>query len=157
MLKTSFNCDSPELTHQLGVLIGQRAKPGEIWDLEGPLGAGKTQFVKGLAQGLGYGAAVTSPTFSLQNIYEGRLPLYHFDWYRLERQKEVEDLGWFDWIGRGGVTVVEWGDKFPGLFPPTLLKISFDILSDLERRLSVEASHPESIPQVEELIRCWPP
>jgi len=157
LLKTSFTCDTPELTYQLGLMIGERAKPGEIWNLEGPLGGGKTQFVKGLAKGLGYEGQVTSPTFALQHIYEGRLPLYHFDWYRLEKPKEVEDLGWFDWIGKGGVVAVEWGDKFPKLFPPTLLKLSFEILSEEARRLSVEASHPESIPQVEELIRCWPP
>src|SRR5258708_7335571 len=102
MLKTSFTCDNPELTHQLGLMIGQKAKPGDVWNLVGPLGAGKTQFVKGLAQGLGFEGGVTSPTFTLQHIYEGRIPLYHFDWYRLNRPQEVEDLGWAEWLGRGG-------------------------------------------------------
>ena len=157
MLKTSFNCDTVEQTHQLGLMIGEKAKPGDIWNLSGPLGAGKTQFVKGLAKGLGFEGVVTSPTFTLQHIYEGRVPLYHFDWYRLNQPKEVEDLGWAEWLGRGGVVAVEWGDKFPKLFPPASIKLSFEILSEEGRRISVEAADPESIPRVEELILCWPP
>jgi tRNA threonylcarbamoyladenosine biosynthesis protein TsaE len=157
MLKTSFNCDNAEQTHQLGLMIGKKAKSGDIWNLIGPLGAGKTQFVKGLALGLGFEGVVTSPTFTLQHVYEGRLPLYHFDWYRLNQPKEVEDLGWEEWLGRGGVVAVEWGDKFPKLFPPTTIKLNFEILSDEGRRMSVEAADPESIPRVEELILCWPP
>ncbi|HEY5039534.1 MAG TPA: tRNA (adenosine(37)-N6)-threonylcarbamoyltransferase complex ATPase subunit type 1 TsaE, partial [bacterium] len=98
----------------------------------------------------------TSPTFTLQHIYEGRLNLYHFDWYRLIAEKEVEELGWFEWIGRGGVTVVEWGDKFPELFPATVIKLNFEMASEENRRLTVEASQPESITRVEELIKCWP-
>lgn len=157
MVTTSFTCESPEKTWQLGQLIGRMAKPGEIWSLSGPLGAGKTLLVQGLAQGLDFPGIATSPTFTLQHIYEGRLNLYHFDWYRLEKQREAEELGWSDWTARGGVVVVEWGDKFPKLFPPTTIKITFEFLNDDERRLIVEAAHPESIPRVEELIRCWPP
>ncbi len=157
MLKTSFNCDTAEMTFQLGALIGEKARPGDDWNLAGPLGAGKTQFVKGLAKGLGFEGMVTSPTFTLQHIYEGRLSLYHFDWYRLDKSGEVEDLGWREWLGRGGVVAVEWGNKFPKLLPPHSISLDFEILSEEGRRVSVEASHAESIPRVEELILCWPP
>ncbi|HUO58452.1 MAG TPA: tRNA (adenosine(37)-N6)-threonylcarbamoyltransferase complex ATPase subunit type 1 TsaE [bacterium] len=157
MVTTHFTCETPEQTFQLGMIIGQKAKPGEIWSLVGPLGAGKTHFVKGLAKGLGFEGSVTSPTFTLQHIYEGRLTLFHFDWYRLEKAEEAEDLGWAEWTGRGGVVAVEWGDKFPKLLPPTALKLIFEITEGESRRMTAEATHPESIPQVEELIRCWPP
>lgn len=156
MLTSSFTCETPDQTFQFGELVGHQARPGEIWRLSGTLGAGKTQFVKGFAKGMKFEGPVTSPTFTLQHIYEGRLNLYHFDWYRLIAEKEVEELGWFEWIGRGGVTVVEWGDKFPELFPATVIKLNFEMASEENRRLTVEASQPESITRVEELIKCWP-
>jgi tRNA threonylcarbamoyladenosine biosynthesis protein TsaE len=157
MVTTSITCQGPEQTFQLGYLIGQQAQPGDVWSLCGPLGAGKTLLVQGLAKGLGFEGPVTSPTFTLQHIYEGRLNLYHFDWYRLEKPQEVEDLGFRDWTGRGGVVAVEWGDKFPKLLPPTALKLIFEFISEQGRRVIVEAAHPETISRVEELIKCWPP
>ena len=157
MLTASFQCETPDQTFQLGELIGQKAQPGEVWSLRGPLGSGKTRFVQGLAKGLGYEGKVTSPTFTLQHIYEGRLVLFHFDWYRLRYPQEVEDLGWREWIERGGVVAVEWGNKFPDLFPPDVLKMDFEMITEGRRRMVVEAEHDQSIPRVEELIRCWPP
>lgn len=157
LLTTSFTCETPEETFQLGKLIGSGAKPNEVWLLSGPLGAGKTLFVKGLAVGLGFEGPVTSPTFTLQHVYEGRLPLYHFDWYRLDSAKEAEDLGFYEWAEKGGVTAVEWGDKFPKLFPQATLKLSLEVLGEEKRRVFVEAASEASIPRVEELVRCWPP
>jgi len=156
MLTSSFTCETPEDTYKLGELIGHQARPNEVWSLMGPLGAGKTLFVQGLAKGLGFEGPVTSPTFNLQHIYEGRLNLYHFDWYRLMESREVDGLGFREWAERGGVTAVEWADKFPKLLPPHVLKLTFDVLSEKSRRIIVEADHPESIPRVEELLRCWP-
>jgi tRNA threonylcarbamoyladenosine biosynthesis protein TsaE len=156
LLTTSVTCETPEQTHQLGQLIGHQAQPGDTWSISGPLGAGKTLFVQGMAKGLDFEGPVTSPTFNLQHIYEGRLNLYHFDWYRLMKQKEVEDLGWWEWTNRGGVVVVEWGDKFPKLIPPTALKLIIEFLSEESRRVIVEASHPDSIPRLQEMIKCWP-
>ncbi len=156
MLTTSLTCDTAEETYQLGQLIGRQARPGEVWSLSGPLGAGKTLLVQGMAKGLGFEGPVTSPTFNLQHIYEGRLNLYHFDWYRLMDRKEVEELGWEEWMSRGGVVAVEWGDKFSKLFPPTALKLVVEFFSEESRRVMIEASHPDSIPRVEELIKCWP-
>ncbi len=157
MLTTSFNCETPEQTLQLGELIGSKALRGEVWCLKGSLGAGKTLLVKGLAKGLGYEGMVTSPTFTLQHIYEGRLALYHFDWYRLSSPSEVQGLGWEEWLERGGVVAVEWGDKFPKLMPEKTLTMEIEILSDTVRRVTLEAGHPGSIQRLEELIKCWPP
>ncbi len=157
MLTSSFLCETPEQTGQLGKLIGEKAMPGEVWSLSGPLGAGKTLWVKGFAQGLGVQNTVTSPTFTLQHIYEGRLPLYHFDWYRLEHAQEVEDMGFREWTDRGGVVAVEWGDKYPRLLPPNTIRMVFETLGPQSRRIIVEADQPETIPRIEELVRCWPP
>ncbi|MGH7740034.1 MAG: tRNA (adenosine(37)-N6)-threonylcarbamoyltransferase complex ATPase subunit type 1 TsaE [bacterium] len=156
MLTGSFLIDSPEETFQLGKLVGTGGRPGEIWNLIGPLGAGKTHFVKGLAAGLGFEGPVTSPTFNLQNIYEARVPLYHFDWYRLEKAAEVEDLGWREWVEKGGVTVVEWGDKFPKLFPEQFFKLTLDILDGEKRRVILEAVHADCQGRLEEILKCWP-
>jgi len=157
LLTTSFILENEQETYLLGERIGQKAQPGEVWCLAGQLGAGKTLWVQGFAQGLDFRGPVTSPTFALQHIYEGRLNLYHFDWYRLENVREVEEIGWAEWLGRGGVVVVEWGDKFPSLFPPSALKLTLETLVEGGRRAFVEAQHPEGISRVEELVRCWPP
>lgn len=157
MVTTSFTCENPEQTLQLGFLIGEKAQPGEVWSLTGDLGAGKTHFVKGMAKGIGFEGLVQSPTFGLQHIYEGRLPLYHFDWYRLNHPQEVQDLGWEEWLSKGGLVAVEWGEKFAKLLPPNVIKLNIEVLSEESRRVFVEAQHPDSIPRVEELIRCWPP
>jgi len=157
MVTASFTCENPEETRRLGELIGRLARPGEIWSLSGPLGAGKTLLIQGMARGLGFPGTATSPTFTLQHVYEGRLNLYHFDWYRLTHPREVEELGWAEWADRGGVVAVEWGDKFPQLLPPATIKLGLEFADVEGRRVTVEATHPESIPRVEELIRCWPP
>src|SRR5579859_3740823 len=157
LLTSSFILENEEETHRFGEWLGRQARAGDVWNLMGPLGGGKTAWVKGFAKGLDFSGPVTSPTFTLQHIYEGRFNLYHFDWYRLEDAREVEDLGWWDWLQRGGVVAVEWGDKFPKLFPPTALRLIFEFFSEEKRRVIVEAKDPGSISRVEELIRCWPP
>jgi tRNA threonylcarbamoyladenosine biosynthesis protein TsaE len=156
MVTSSFFCESPETTFQLGEVIGQKAKPGEVWCLIGGLGAGKTHFVKGMAKGLGYEASVTSPTFSLQNIYPARLPLYHFDWYRLNKPEEVEGLGWTEWLSKDGVVVVEWGDKFPELLPPDTIHLLFEPMGEQGRRLIIQGKHERNYERVQEVILCWP-
>ncbi len=105
---------------------------------------------------MGVEGLVTSPTFTLQHIYQGRLPLFHFDWYRLERAQEVEDLGFREWAEKGGVVAVEWADKYPYLLPPHAVRLRFEPLGSLSRRIIVEADDPQTIPRIEELLRCWP-
>lgn len=111
-------CESPAAMRALGRSLGTGLRAPACVGLCGPLGAGKTQLVKGLAEGLGYGGAVTSPTFSLLHEYRGgREALFHLDFYRVESEEELPALGW-DELLEEGVVVAEWADKFPRLLPP---------------------------------------
>ena len=157
MLTGSWVTRDAEETFRYGLKAGETARPGDVWCLSGPLGAGKTAFVQGLAKGLGYDGRVTSPTFALQNMYEARLDLHHFDWYRLLNAAEVQELGWEEWLAKGVVTAVEWGDKFPKLFPPSVLNLAFEVVSEGERRLVLTADSDKAGTRAEEMIRCWPP
>ena len=104
--------NSPEETEALGEMLAGRLEPGTVIAFTGDLGAGKTAFVRGLARGLGITERVTSPTFTIVNEYEGgRLPLFHFDMYRLGSADELFDIGWEDYLARGGVCAVEWSEN----------------------------------------------
>ena len=104
--------NSPEETEALGADLAGRLEPGTVIAFTGDLGAGKTAFVRGLARGLGVQERVTSPTFTIVNEYEGgRLPLFHFDMYRLGSADELFDIGWEDYLARGGVCAVEWSEN----------------------------------------------
>lgn len=103
---------SEQDTEALGRALVQRLQPGAVVAFTGDLGAGKTAFVRGMAQGLGIPQRVTSPTFTIVNEYEGgRLPLFHFDMYRLGSSDELFDIGWEDYLARGGVCAVEWSEN----------------------------------------------
>lgn len=106
---------SPEQTRQVGKKLSAVLLAGDTVLLVGDLAAGKTEFVKGIAEGLEVGERVTSPTFSLLHIYQGKLPIYHFDLYRLQRPEELQQIG-FEEYG-DGVTLVEWPDRFPAEMP----------------------------------------
>ena len=110
-----FVTNSPEETEELGERLGRALSPGDVVAFTGDLGAGKTAFVRGMAQGLGVAGRVTSPTFTIVNEYEGgRLPLFHFDMYRLGSSDELFDIGWEDYLARGGVCAVEWSENAAG-------------------------------------------
>ena len=110
---------SAEETITLGRTIAATLHRGDVLALCGDLGAGKTHFVKGLAAGLGASASVTSPTFTLIHEYpDGRLTLYHFDFYRLESEDEALNIGLDEYLDGDGACVIEWADKFPALLPP---------------------------------------
>lgn len=98
-------------TEQLGQTLGQKLIPGTLIAYYGDLGAGKTAFTRGLARGLGIEERVTSPTYNIVNEYEGRLPLFHFDMYRLSSSEDLFDIGWEDYLTRGGVIAVEWSER----------------------------------------------
>lgn len=99
-------------TEEIGETLGQTLPAGTVIAFTGDLGAGKTAFTRGLARGLGIEDRITSPTFTIVNEYEGgRLPLFHFDMYRLESSDELFDIGWEDYLRRGGVCAVEWSEK----------------------------------------------
>ena len=107
----TFNTENAQETEQLGYRLAQKLHGGEIIAYTGDLGAGKTAFTRGIATGLGITERVTSPTFTIVNEYEGgRLPLFHFDMYRLGSSDELYDIGWEDYLARNGVCAVEWSE-----------------------------------------------
>lgn len=113
MSEKRFVTTSREETIALGERLGSNLRAGDVLVLTGDLGAGKTQLTKGIAAGLGVKADVTSPTFTIEMVYEGTdLPLYHFDLYRLDSADELEDTGIFDVLGSDGVCAIEWGEQF---------------------------------------------
>lgn len=104
-------------TEALGAQTAQHLSPGTVLAYRGDLGLGKTAFTRGLARGLGVTARVTSPTFTLVNEYAGRLPLFHFDLYRLGGADDLFDIGWEDYLDRGGICAVEWSERAPEALP----------------------------------------
>ena len=103
---------SPEQTELLGKKLAELLRPGDVIAYYGDLGAGKTAFTRGLAAGFGIREAVTSPTYTIVNEYlSGRMPLFHFDMYRLSSSEELFDIGWEDYLARGGVCAVEWSEN----------------------------------------------
>ena len=125
-------CVTAEETRAVGRALAVGLTGGGILSLEGPLGAGKTTFVQGLADGLGCALdAVSSPTFTLVHEYEGgRLPLFHLDLYRLDSAEELAALGFDDLVGAPNVVAIEWGDKFPEALPPHTRRLVFSIEGD---------------------------
>ncbi len=124
--------NSPEETYQLGKLLGQKAKAGQIYTLRGDLGVGKTVFTQGLAAGLGITEPVNSPTFTIiQEYLEGRLPFYHFDVYRIGDIEEMEEIGYDDYFFGQGVCMIEWADLIEELIPEDHIQV--EIVKDLEK------------------------
>lgn len=130
---------SPKETIELGAKIAKRLKPGDLIALSGDLGAGKTTLVKGIAKGLGIKnyEYVNSPSFVLVKEYKGRMPLFHFDIYRLGSLKDIEDIGYEDYLGREGIVVIEWAGKMERILPAKHLEISLRIKSPEERVIKI--------------------
>ena len=125
-----------EAMEALGELAGRASRAGMVFALVGDLGAGKTHWTKGLARGLGFSGDVTSPTFSLAHEYRGgRLPLFHFDFYRIESVEELLSLGWDDYLDQNGVIVAEWAGKFPPMLPEATIWLHFHLLPDGSREI----------------------
>lgn len=132
----AFRTTSDGATQRLGAAIADALAPGDVVLLSGDLGAGKTQLVKGLAEGLGVREPVTSPTFNILLVHEGRIPLYHMDLYRLERAEQLEDIDWWGIVEGDGVAAVEWGDRFPDELPESHVAVTLSILGDQEREVA---------------------
>ena len=128
-------------TVRAGEMLGNTLVPGAVVALHGGLGAGKTAFTRGIAMGLGIGENVSSPTFTIVNEYPGKVPLFHFDMYRLENEEELFDIGWDDYLVRGGACVVEWSEKVPGAFPPETIAVHIQNLGGDSRRLEIVTGH----------------
>lgn len=129
-------CDSfsAEETYEFGRQLAEEARPGEVYSLVGDLGTGKTVFTKGFAKGLGIEDNVNSPTFTIMQIYEeGRIPLYHFDVYRIEEPEEMEEVGLDDYLEGDGVCLIEWAERIEELLPKD--RITVTIKKDLDKGL----------------------
>ncbi len=125
---------TPDATLNWGRELAASLNAGDVVALCGNLGAGKTQATKGIVEGLGSHAAVTSPTFTLVHEYaDGRLPIFHFDFYRMERAEEVLTVGWDEILDEPGVVIVEWADLFPDLLPPHARWFQFTAQADGSR------------------------
>lgn len=133
-----FESHSAKETEQFAADLAAKALPGNVYTLTGDLGVGKTVFAKGFAKGLGIMEPVTSPTFTIvQEYLSGRLPLYHFDVYRIGDPDEMEETGFYDYIDRGGVVLIEWAELIEDVLPEnrTEITISKDLAGDDDYRL----------------------
>ena len=129
---------SPEETEKLGAALAAKLKPGAVLAYRGDLGAGKTAFTRGLARGLGITDPVTSPTYTIVNEYlGGRLPLFHFDMYRLSSSDDLFDIGWEDYLERGGICAVEWSENVTDAMEDAIL-ITIEKTGEDSRRITVE-------------------
>ena len=133
-----FITQSPQQTESLGFALGQRLSPGDIIAYKGDLGAGKTAFTRGLARGLGCTEQVTSPTYTIVNEYlSGRLPLFHFDMYRLASSEDLWGIGWDDYLDRNGVCAVEWSENVEDAMENALW-VTIESLGGDCRRITLE-------------------
>jgi tRNA threonylcarbamoyladenosine biosynthesis protein TsaE len=146
-----FHTKSAQETQACGRGLADFLGAGDVVLLAGDLGAGKTQLTKGIAHGLGVAEPVTSPTFNILLVYEGRLPLYHIDLYRLEEAGQLEDIDYFGTLEGDGVAIVEWGDRFVEAQPADGLSVVLRIEGDEERAIEVSALGPRG----SELAEAW--
>ena len=137
-ISVSLVTHSPEQTQNLGRELGKLAQPGDVILLAGELGSGKTCLTQGIAWGLGVTDYAVSPSFVLVREYQGRLPIYHMDLYRLDRLDEIGDLGLDDYFYGRGISVVEWADKGLPLLPPQHLLIRLEFLGENSRTIHLE-------------------
>lgn len=133
-----YHTNSPEQTEAVAQNIAQQLKPGMVIAYEGDLGAGKTAFTRGLAKGLGATDWVTSPTFTIVNEYlSGRIPLFHFDMYRLGSADELWDIGWEDYLLRGGVCAVEWSENIREALEADTIWVRIEKTGEQSRKITV--------------------
>lgn len=124
-------------TQAIGAALSKQLEPNDVLILLGDMGAGKSEFTRGLARGLGVTGYVTSPTFTIMQLHDtGRLPLYHFDWYRLESAEELYELSMDEYLQNGGVAVIEWPSRAEEVLPESYLEVALEPLGDDERRIT---------------------
>ena len=133
-----FITNSPNETEKIGAALGKILPAGTVIAYEGDLGAGKTAFTRGLAKGLGCTDMVTSPTYTIVNKYlSGRLPLFHFDMYRLHTSDDLWDIGWEDYLERGGICAVEWSENVADAME-NAITVRVEKLGEESRRITIE-------------------
>lgn len=139
-----YRTESAAQTEALGRELGARLRPGSVVAFRGGLGMGKTAFTRGLAQGLGCTGRVTSPTFTIVNEYRGNIPLFHFDMYRLDSSDALFDIGWEDYLDRGGVCAVEWSENVREALPPDAVTVTIARCPENDgwRSITIEGGEP---------------
>ena len=120
----SFQTHSPEETEGVARAVAKKLRPGDVLAFRGGMGAGKTAFVRGLADGLGVSGEVASPTYALVNEYPGPVPLYHFDMYRIDSSDDLYTTGFFDYLEMGGILAIEWSEKIPDALPGEAITVT---------------------------------
>ena len=136
-----FLTSSPEQTEAVGEALAAHLHPGDVIAYYGGLGAGKTAFTRGLARGLGVCEPVTSPTYTIVNEYlSGRMPLFHFDMYRLSSSEELFDIGWEDYLARGGVCAVEWSENVDDALADAIC-VRIERTGDDSRRMTISGGN----------------
>lgn len=141
-MKGEFLSRSAEQTREYARQFAAELRPGDAVCLTGPLGAGKTEFMRGITEVFGCDGQLSSPTFSLLNIYEGRMKdqpveVHHFDLYRLESEKELESTGFEEYLSGPFIAVVEWGEKFPAYAGRFTRRVTFDIAGEGVRKITI--------------------
>jgi len=149
---------SVDATRELAQAVSSLARPGDVIVLAGDLGAGKTAFVQGFGRGLGVTDRITSPTFTLVHVYEGRLPIHHLDVYRLEQLSEALDLGLPEMLDEGGVVLIEWGDAILPVLPHDLLEVRLTFgAADDDRHVAFRPVGPAWAPRADALAGVLTP
>ncbi len=133
----NFETSGENETVSAGAELAGALRPGDVLAFYGDLGAGKTAFIRGVARGLGIGARVSSPTFTIVNEYTGKAPLFHFDMYRLSSSEELFEIGWEDYLERGGVCCVEWAENVEDAMPPDAIRVRIEKTGENTRRITV--------------------
>ncbi len=130
--------NSEEETGLFAFELGKKSKPGDIFALRGDLGCGKTILAKGIAKGLGIEDNITSPTFTLMEVYSAEVPLYHFDLYRIESEDELDNLFFEEYWEGDGVSVIEWAERAGERLPESRINIDIEYIDDSRRRIRIE-------------------
>lgn len=137
---TQYITSSAEETTQLGAALGRTLTGGEVIAFTGGLGAGKTTFCKGLALGLGSSEPVSSPTFSIVNLYSGPIPFAHFDAYRIQNEQDVETAGFYDYQDQGAVVAVEWSENITAFLPQNCIWVDISPISAAQRKITIKGA-----------------
>lgn len=133
-----YHSTSAQQTEQIAAQLAKELRGGDVLAFRGGLGAGKTAFVRGLAEGLGVTGEVASPTFSLVNEYRGNPPLYHFDMYRISTMDDLYFTGFFDYLGNGSILAIEWSENISDWLPDGVITVTINRLGDEEREILID-------------------
>ena len=134
---TEFVSESEKHTQDFAKSFAKTLSRGSVIAFEGDLGAGKTAFTRGLAEGLGCKDSVSSPTFAIVNEYDGEIPLFHFDMYRIETFSELYSIGFFEYLERGGICAIEWSENIYSALPDDAVFVKIEKISENERKITV--------------------